>query len=535
MKVRLIGFAVCFLAVSSGYAATLYQTTFSDSTDKAPANWFNLDVASNNVQGVSTDKTYEILKDKPAQKVVVAVIDSGIDPDHEDLTEKLWVNSDEKPGNDVDDDNNGYVDDRHGWNFIGGSDGSHVANDTYELTREYARLQKKYDGQAIDELPKSEKKYYEEIKQSYEAKVAEMKQEHAAFMYFADSYTRSNKLLSAYLAVDELTLDTLASLNSPDEIVMMAKGFMEYAIEKGFDEKGLQDAREYFSSALDYGYNTEFDSRTIVGDDYDDLSERYYGNADIKGPDARHGTHVAGIIAADRNNNLGMQGIADQVEIMAIRAVPDGDERDKDVANAIYYAVDNGAKIINMSFGKSYSPDKEAVDAAVAYAEENDVLIIHAAGNSGEDIDKSDNYPNRTFVGKKKKAKNWIEVGASSWNPEEFVASFSNYGKQSVDVFAPGVDLYSTTPEQSYESLSGTSMAAPVVSGVAALLMSYYPELSAEEVKDIILKSAVKLNKLKVISPGDGKPVKFSSLSRTGAVVNALEAVQLAESLSDKK
>ena len=529
MIVRNIVFTVCFCWISSVYAVP--QVVYSDSTDKAPENWFNLDALTNNIQGVSTEKTYEILKDKPAKKVIVAVVDSGVDPEHEDLKGKLWTNKDEKAGNGVDDDNNGYIDDVHGWNFIGGADGSNVSNDTYELTREYARLQKKYGNTVPESLPKEEKEYYETIKRNYEAKVAEMQQERAAFEYFADSYRRSNQLLTAYLGVEELTADSLAKVNSPDEVVMMAKGFLEYAMEKGFDEEGLKEAEEYFSSALDYGYNTEFDSRTIVGDHYNDLSERYYGNADVKGPDARHGTHVAGIIAANRHNNLGIKGIADQVEIMIIRAVPDGDERDKDIANAIYYAVDNGAKIINMSFGKSYSPQKEAVDAAVQYAEEKGVLIIHAAGNSGEDIDRNDNFPNRSFANSKKTAGNWIEVGASSWKSEgDFVAGFSNYGKRSVDVFAPGVDLYSTTPEQTYESLSGTSMAAPVVSGVAALLMSYYPELEVTQVKDIILKSAVKLNKLKVNSPGGGdKQVKFSSLSRTGGVVNALEAVKLAE------
>ena len=531
MKVRYITLIVCFCYIAFAQAAQA-EIVYSDSTDKAPANWFNLDAQTSKIQGVSTEKTYEILKDKPATKVVVAVIDSGVDPEHEDLADKLWTNEDEQAGNGIDDDNNGYIDDVHGWNFIGGADGTNVSNDTYELTREYVRLQKKYGDQVPEDLSKEEEAYYEKIKRSYEAKVAEMQQERAAFQYFAESYHRSNQLLTAYLGVEEVTADSLAQLNSPDEVVMMAKGFMEYALEKGFNEEELQEAEEYFSSALDYGYNLEFNSRTVVGDHYNDLSERYYGNSDVKGPDARHGTHVAGIIAANRNNNLGIKGIADQVEIMIVRAVPDGDERDKDVANAIYYAVDNGAKIINMSFGKSYSPQKKAVDAAVQYAQEKGVLIIHAAGNSGENIDKNDNFPNRSFADSKKSADNWIEVGASSWKGEgDFVASFSNYGKRSVDVFAPGVDLYSTTPDQSYESLSGTSMAAPVVSGVAALLMSYYPDLSVEQVKEILLKSAVKLNKLKVNSPGDAlKQVKFSSLSRTGGVVNALEAVKLAES-----
>jgi subtilisin family serine protease len=256
----------------------------------------------------------------------------------------------------------------------------------------------------------------------------------------------------------------------------------------------------------------------------------------VNGPDSRHGTHVAGIIAANRNNTLGMQGIADNVEIMAIRAVPDGDERDKDIANAIYYAVDNGAQVINMSFGKSYSPQKEAVDQAVKYAESKGVLLVHAAGNSSEDIDEMPNFPSRNFADSRKEAENWIEVGASSWKSEEqFVAEFSNYGKKTVDVFAPGVDVYSTTPGQKYENLSGTSMASPVTAGVAALILSYYPALKAEQVKEIILDSTVKLGDLKVSLPGEeDRLVSFDMLSRTGGVVNAYEAVKLAESYQIK-
>ena len=241
MIVRYILFIACLGWISTAQAGLLHAV-YSDSTDKAPENWFNLDAQTSKIQGVSTEKTYEILKDKPAKKVIVAVIDSGVDPEHEDLRGKLWVNEDEKADNGIDDDQNGYVDDVHGWNFIGGADGTNVTNDTYELTREYIRLQKKYGDQAPEDLSKDEKAYYEKINRSYEAKVAEMQQERAAFQYFADSYHRSNQLLTAYLGVEDLTADSLAALNSPDEVVMMAKGFMEYALEKGFDEENLKEA-----------------------------------------------------------------------------------------------------------------------------------------------------------------------------------------------------------------------------------------------------------------------------------------------------
>ncbi len=309
---------------------------------------------------------------------------------------------------------------------------------------------------------------------------------------------------------------------------------MMYALQAGIDEKGIDDAEAYFNSAL-FGYDTTFDARSIVGDNYADLAQRNYGNQDVTGPDATHGTHVAGIIAANRNNTLGGKGIAESAEIMIIRAVPDGDERDKDVANAIYYAVDNGANIINMSFGKSYSPDKTAVDEAVRYAQEKNVLLVHAAGNDGKSVDEKPNFPNASLKGGKIKAPNWIEVGASSWKLNDGLpAEFSNYGKKNVDVFAPGVDIFSSTPNSTYEQLNGTSMAAPVVSGVAALLMSYFPTLTAEEVREIILESAIPYRDLPVKRPGDEKETKFSSLSSTGGVVNALEAVKLAAARTAK-
>jgi subtilisin family serine protease len=520
------------------FSSLLAQSTDpkADSAQTAPSNWFNLDAEQYLVQGVSTEKAYEFLQGKKSSKVVVAVIDSGVDIEHEDLQGKIWVNADEIPGNDKDDDNNGYIDDVHGWNFIGGKDGTHVGHDTYELTREYVRLKEKYEGVSLDDIPKKEKEYYTHILDEFDKKRAEMEQQYSGFQFFAKSYKRSSKLLEAYLDVEEVTNELLGDIETEDEIVLTSVSIMEYALSMGFSKDQFQEYEDYYTNALEYGYNPDFDPRYIVGDNYEDLSEKYYGNNDVNGPDSRHGTHVAGIIAANRNNTLGMQGIADNVEIMAIRAVPDGDERDKDIANAIYYAVDNGAQVINMSFGKSYSPQKEAVDQAVKYAESKGVLLVHAAGNSSEDIDEMPNFPSRNFADSRKEAENWIEVGASSWKSEEqFVAEFSNYGKKTVDVFAPGVDVYSTTPGQKYENLSGTSMASPVTAGVAALILSYYPALKAEQVKEIILDSTVKLGDLKVSLPGEeDRLVSFDMLSRTGGVVNAYEAVKLAESYQIK-
>ena len=288
---------------------------------------------------------------------------------------------------------------------------------------------------------------------------------------------------------------------------------------------------DHYRPILEYAYNENFDSRKVIGDNYSNVNEKNYGNNDVEGPDPSHGTHVAGIIAADRRNELGIKGIADNVRIMSVRTVPNGDERDKDVANAIRYAVDNGAKVINMSFGKSYSPQKEAVDRAVKYAEQKNVLLIHAAGNDGDDIDTEKNYPSRFYLDGKE-AKNWMEIGASAWGTDEnFVGSFSNYGKKTVDFFAPGVEIYSTTPNNTYQNFDGTSMASPCTTGVAALLMSYFPEFTAIQIKDILRKSTRKFDGLEVQRPGGKGNVKFDQLSNTGGLVNAYEAVKLAQSL----
>lgn len=515
--------------------AHAYQTATSppDSTRKAPENWFNLDQTENQVTGVSTEKAYQLLKDKPSKTVVVGVIDSGIDINHEDLKDVIWVNEDETPGNGVDDDKNGYVDDVHGWNFIGGKDGKHVNQDTYELTREYVRLSDKFkDKKKIRRKERDEYAYYQQIKADFEQKVEALKKQKADFDQTLQVIDIAKKIMRENLGKEEITAEDVQAVESSNEMVQEAKRILSIYFE---NEEGFKGNEEYFKKALEYGYNTEFNPRVIVGDDYNDLSERNYGNNDVFGPHAEHGTHVAGIIAANRKNEIGMEGVADNVKIMVVRTVPDGDERDKDVANAIRYAADNGAQVINMSFGKDYSPNKKAVDEAVEYAASKGVLLVHAAGNDGKNVDIEENFPTRK-LDPKHEAANWLEVGASSWKDSTgLAAEFSNYGKQTVDVFAPGVDVYSTAPGQQYKDNSGTSMAAPVTSGVAALLFSYFPTLTAAQVRDIIVKSTVKMLDLPVTKPGaedDDDTIKFGELSISGGVINAYEAVKMAESLS---
>lgn len=521
----------------------LLWISMATAQDKAPDNWFNLDVATDKVQGVSTEKMYqELLKGKTAkQTVVVAVIDSGVEADHEDLKDVMWVNQDEIPGNGIDDDNNGYVDDVHGWNFIGGADGKNVNADNLEITRLVRYYSKKFDGVNPEDLSKKEKKEYDRYKKMEEDVTKQRENGKKNYERYA-GILESLDMLQEKIGKEDITAEDLEGFESDDERLGQAAAIAQNALSKGETFEGLKDnlkgGVKYFESKFKHHYNPDFDPRGIVGDDYFNVEEKVYGNNDVEGPDAGHGTHVAGIIAAARGNDVGMDGVANNVRIMSVRAVPDGDERDKDVANAIRYAVDNGASIINMSFGKGYSWDKGVVDEAVKYAAKNDVLLVHAAGNDAENNDNTANFPNDNYEKsgwfRPKRAKNWVEVGALSWKRgEDAPATFSNFGKENVDVFAPGVDIYSTVPDQDYASYSGTSMASPVTAGVAAVLRSYFPELTAEQVKEVIMESVVPLSR-KVKKPGTDELVPFEELSVTGGVVNVYKAVQKAAETKGK-
>jgi len=507
----------------------------ADAEKKAPEDWFNLDAKADKVQGVSTGKAYqELLKNSKVKPVIVAVIDGGTDVNHEDLKPVIWVNEKEIPNNGIDDDKNGYVDDIHGWNFIGGKD-TNVHYDNLEVTRLYRTQLRKFENVNTEKLSESEKKEYEQfqkIKSDFEKESKEAQSNYFTYQILKEGLDKVKKQLGK----ETVTLADVKTYKTTDPVSEQVKQITEDILGKGesFEElvKQIQQGAEHFEQQAKYHVNPEFDPRGIVGDNYADLRERVYGNNDVAGPDADHGTHVAGIIAAVRDNNLGIKGVSNTARIMVVRVVPQGDERDKDVANAIRYAVDNGAKVVNMSFGKSYSPNKDIVDEAVKYAASKDVLLVHAAGNDGQDNDQANNFPNDEDASRKEIVNNWVEVGASSWKAgQETVGNFSNYGKNSVDVFAPGVDIYSTIPGSKYTNHNGTSMAAPVVSGIAALIRAHYPKLTAVQVKEILMKSAIPY-KTKVLVPGSqDQQASLSDISRTGGIVNAYEALKLAKQM----
>ncbi|MEO6328234.1 MAG: S8 family serine peptidase [Ginsengibacter sp.] len=517
---------------------------------EAPKNWHLLDKAESGYYGISLDKAYKFISGKKSKTVIVAVIDSGIDTLHEDLQPVLWHNPKEIPGNGKDDDNNGYADDLYGWNFIGGKDGRNVKEDSYEVARVYYKLKQKYgdavpDTSSVSPEQKEEIKMYQKAKEKIEGNetgggldLEFMKKINAA-LHNSDSILKIAMQTDVYAAKD---LDTL---NNAQSAVLKAKSAF-YGMMKAnnsLDQTNktfLDDFDEYLSSEAkksEQKSNPPKDYRgEIIKDDESDINDRFYGNNDVMTGTPTHGTFCAGLIGASRNNGKGIQGIADNVKIMMIRAVPDGDEHDKDIANAIRYAVDNGAQIISMSFGKDFSPEKNWVDDAVKYAESHNVLLVHAAGNDKENIDSTDNFPNPVYADGAGRAANFITVGASG-DPANggITASFSNYGKKEVDLFAPGVQVYSTMPGgNNYGKLSGTSFSCPIVAGVAALVLEYYPDLSAAQLKYVIEKSASPVSE-KIDVPGSDEKVNLSDISKSGGIVNAYEAIKLASTIKGNR
>jgi len=481
-------------------------------------NWQNLDLKTDSVFGISTEKAYtQLLKGKKGREVVVAVIDGGVDTNHVDLKPVLWHQSK-----------------KWGWSFLGSPRGN-VNTESLELTRSVSAGQKKFPDP--DHLPADTAGLaeYLKLRRIFNKK---MQQNRQTLQYLGGYKSVSDTILNAIGKPEPTIQDItayvpLTSLQSSIKSLMLNEFKKDPHLTVADYRLQLDDAVKHFGNERDYSLNLAFNPRTIVGDRIDDLRQTDYGSADVMGPDAMHGSHVSGIIGAVRNNGIGIDGVADHVRILNIRAVPNGDERDKDVANAIIYAVDHGARIINMSFGKPYSPAKSRVDEAVRYAMSKDVLLVHAAGNDGVDLDGEGNYfPNKFYAAGKDTAQAWLNVGASNARDDEkLVASFSNFGKTRVDVFAPGVDIYSTVPGSGYKSLSGTSMAAPVVTGLAALIRCYYPKLTAVQVKDIIMNSVVKVgHDVEVIQKGRKVKVPFADVCVSGGIVNAWQALKMAAS-----
>ncbi|WP_405208940.1 S8 family peptidase [Aquimarina sp. LLG6339-5] len=513
-------------------------------TEAQLKNWNATDLIKDTIPGMSVNRAYnELIKNKVGQTVIVGIIDSGVDIEHEDLDDVIWTNPKEIKNNGKDDDQNGYIDDIHGWNFLGDSE-----NENLEYTRIVKKLKPKYEGKNIASVASSDKEEY----QMYIKAKADLEKEYQQALGSKNQYEQilqqvkpSHKKISEVIGKENYSQQELLAVKADTPEMQQHIALLSHMF--GFLEEGdtipefienLSGGVDYFTEQLNYHINVDFDGRTKVGDNVDDITDTNYGNNNVMGPNPdkegiKHGTHVSGIIASERNNGKGVNGIAKNVEIMAIRAVPNGDEYDKDIALAIRYAVDNGAKVINTSFGKYYSTHPEWVRDAIKYAGENDVLIVNAAGNEGLDLDQKPVYPNDQIDNSSEISTNFITIGALNYEyGSNLVASFSNYGKNNVDAFAPGVKIWATTPSNTYEYLQGTSMAAPAVSGVAALIRSYYPKLKASQVKQILMDSGLSTTATVIVGGDETKSNKFTELSKSGKMVNLYNALILAEKLS---
>ena len=506
--------------------------------------WHLLNYQQDGYVGTGVKEAYELLGGRKSTQVIVAVIDSGIDTLHEDLKAHLWTNPGEIPGNGKDDDGNGYTDDIHGWNFCGNAGGENLGVNTHEIARVYHRFKTEFEGKTEADIPADKKFLFQQFKRSEKLlnkAYATYLKEYPGIEKFIAGLQTTNRLVTGYLNKPTFTIADIARVNATDSLgwaVGVWKNLFKNTADSSvanttfinevttYKNNLLADKNRMDDEPIDY-------RGAMTKDRYEDISDSVYGNNNLYDHAGNHGTHVSGIIGAIRNNNIGVDGIVDNVRIMFIRAVPGGDEHDKDVALAIRYAVNNGAKIINMSFGKPVSPYKKMVDDAVKYADARGVLLVHGAGNDGEDIDNEPFYPSPVFMDSSR-ATNFLTVGASGdYSTGSLVASFSNYG-QLVDIFAPGVYINSTTFSNGYEAFDGTSMAAPVAAGVAGLIKSYFPKLTPEQIIDLLVTTGYPV-KENVLLPGGDTKVPMRRLCSSGKIINAYEAVKLALKLYGDK
>tara|TARA_B110000459_G_scaffold115062_2_gene127189 strand:- start:270 stop:1973 length:1704 start_codon:yes stop_codon:yes gene_type:complete len=502
--------------------------------------WSATDLATDTIPGMSVDKAYaELIPNLKGINVIVAVIDSGIDIEHEDLKNVIWINRGEIPNNGIDDDKNGFIDDVHGWNFLGD-----IVGENLEFTRIVRRYDGKFNGKDVAEISEVDMETFV----LYQKAKAEQNKNHDETEANRDRYTQmlkqvtdANNQISKKLGKEDYTAEELAAIIDPDDDEQKNIAVLTQMLSYGGSIPEfmvrLNGGIDYYDGRMKNHFNMDTDFRGVLNDNPYDITDTSYGNNDVDGPnpkkeDALHGTHVAGIIAAERGNGIGMDGVAQNVEIMVVRAVPDGDEYDKDVALAIRYAVDNGAKVINTSFGKGYSQNPEWVWDAIKYAGKKDVLIVNAAGNDGVDLDITTSYPNDQNGTGAEMSDNFITIGALNYKyGEEMVATFSNYGATSVDLFSPGVKIWSTTPLDTYEYLQGTSMASPNVAGVAAMIRSYYPKLSAKQVKQVLMDSGLHTSTPVIVGGEESNIQPFDAISKSGNTANLYNALIMASKM----
>ncbi|WP_332452419.1 S8 family serine peptidase [Chryseobacterium aquaticum] len=532
---KLVLAAVFLAGFSFTYAQESKDSAVDPKENKDLMTWYHKDFATSKVYGVNTANAYKYLESKglKPKTVVVGVLDSGVQVDHPGLVKNIWSNPNEVPNNGKDDDGNGYIDDVHGWNFIGGKNGD-IDIDNMEVTRVVAKYKPVFEGDDSTKNKANQAKMPEEFAMYMKSKELFTKKSVDAKQNFLQ-YTMINEAIPEMLKMlggKTLTKENIANIKPTDQKQAIGLQVLNnLALSPAFSGKSPVEVeklmKEEIKGALDHfgpmakQYDLNYDPRAeIVGDNYDDYSEKNYGNNHYQGPDAEHGTHVSGIIAGLPQGKEVQYGVASKVaKIMVVRTVPNGDERDKDVANAIRYAVDNGAKVLNMSFGKPVSPGKNVVWDAFKYAEDKGVLLVKAAGNENEDVAEHLAYPTN-FKNSSDAApfvNNVLVVGASTNRNNDLRASFSNYNQKMVNVFAPGEEIYSTVPNNEYSYQQGTSMASPVVAGAAAILLAYMPNLKPAQIIEALVKTSNKSTEN-----------DFGSKSQAGGVIDVKKAAEYA-------
>ncbi|NDA60462.1 MAG: peptidase S8 [Chitinophagia bacterium] len=545
---RFVGISIAIIGMYSAGAQKIDINT-----------WYLKDPKDDSIYGISLSKAYQFLQEKKrkSEPVIVAVLDSGVDTTHEDLKKNLWRNPKEIPGNGIDDDKNGYIDDIYGWNFLGGKDGKNLTKASSEKSRFYYQYKSRFEAPSLDTLAltPTEKNTYDWWRKAAQEMKGNPEDEKAMEMLSMASRTlqRFDQSLREEMKRDTFSIDDLEKFIPSTKTGKDAKlGYLTFLrlleVDGEFTNKRLltelKNELEKMRSESIEKISPPTDYRALyVKDDYFNFRDSAYGNNNVMSDleSCMHGTHVAGLIGAVRNNGVGIDGIADNVQLMILRIVPDGDEYDKDIALAIRYAVNNGAKIINMSFGKSFSPEKNWVDSAVKYAEDRDVLLVHSAGNESCSLDEKPKFPNPWLSNWKRNATNFITIGASSdyHITDCLSADFSNYSNKTVDLFSPGVKIYSTQPGGNvYGKLDGTSFSGPIVAGIAALIRSYYPSLNAEEIIQLLEKTVTIPADSQTCLPSSNKDktyINWNALCKTGGIVNAASAIRAADELYSTK
>jgi len=513
------------------------------------SNWWKIDYGQDSLASISWNKGLKYAyktNNYPKKQIKVAILDTDFDLNHNMLLDLIAINKDEISRNNKDDNQNGFVDDYAGWNFLG------IKNKDSALAHvlmEETRILRKFDSLSYQTLKKRNKipfKYIE-VKSSFDSIVKSLQRDINPYINIEENYTYVMDTLRK-LIPDKISLSSLTDYKTQNDTIMGYVNFAKYYYENDFPYDEFIDYLKLKKLSLDICMNLSYDNRMLLQDKPNNLRDKNYGNP-IFGKNIQllsHGTTVSGVIAhalLDSSNTKNKNTIPNYpIKILPITFTGIGDFTDKDFYLGFKYAISNGANIINISQGKTFSMTPKILFKALKLAKRRNVLVVMSAGNQAMSLDENWRFPQSISKLYEKNFSNVLIVGASSKKlNKNLLDEDSNYGLKSIDIFAPGEDIPTTLPNNEFTTKSGTSFAAPIVTNVAALLWSHYPKLKASEIKKIIMQSGAEYDGL-VNVPCDleknqfcknnPQKQKFNLLSRSGKIINALNALKLAEKLT---